>query len=172
MVVVTTRVLILGSTGSIGVQALEVISEHPELFSVVGVGAGGGNPDLLGRQAREFGVPAHRVAVADAAVAEKLVAELGDGVLGGPDAMCRLIESVEADVVLNAVVGSIGLRPSLAALRSGARLALANKESLVAGERWCWRLRHRGRSCRSIRSIRRSRSVCVAVAPTRSTGSC
>lgn len=133
MVVVTTRVLILGSTGSIGVQALEVISEHPELFSVVGVGAGGGNPDLLGRQAREFGVPAHRVAVADAAVAEKLVAELGDGVLGGPDAMCRLIESVEADVVLNAVVGSIGLRPSLAALRSGARLALANKESLVAG---------------------------------------
>ncbi|MGC5245495.1 1-deoxy-D-xylulose-5-phosphate reductoisomerase [Gordonia sp. DT219] len=133
MVGVTTRVLILGSTGSIGVQALEVISEHPELFSVVGLGAGGGNPGLLVRQAREFDVPAARVAVADASAADKVAGELDDGVLGGPEAMCRLVESVESDVVLNAVVGSIGLRPSLAALASGARLALANKESLVAG---------------------------------------
>lgn len=133
MVVVTTRVLILGSTGSIGVQALEVISEHPELFSVVGLGAGGASRALLARQAVEFSIPASRVAVADAAAAGALSAELGGEVLAGPDAMCRLIETVDADVVLNAVVGSIGLRPSLAALASGARLALANKESLVAG---------------------------------------
>jgi 1-deoxy-D-xylulose-5-phosphate reductoisomerase len=130
---VTTRVLILGSTGSIGVQALDVITEHPDRFSVVGLGAGGGNRDVLACQAREHGVPATAVAVADPAAAQALRAELGDGVLGGEDAMCRLIETVEADVVLNAVVGSIGLRPSLAALESGARLALANKESLVAG---------------------------------------
>ncbi|MEP9391575.1 1-deoxy-D-xylulose-5-phosphate reductoisomerase [Gordonia sp. VNK1] len=129
----TTRVLILGSTGSIGVQALDVITEHPDRFSVVGLGAGGGNCDVLARQAREHGVPATAIAVADPAAAQALTTELGDGVLGGEDAMCRLIETVEADVVLNAVVGSIGLRPSLAALDSGARLALANKESLVAG---------------------------------------
>ena len=130
---VSTRVLILGSTGSIGVQALEVIAEHPERFEVVGLGAGGGNLDLLAQQARSTGLTADRVAVADSGAAEKLAAELGDGVLGGAEAICRLVESVDADVVLNAIVGSIGLRPSLATLESGARLALANKESLVAG---------------------------------------
>ncbi|MEZ5211824.1 1-deoxy-D-xylulose-5-phosphate reductoisomerase [Gordonia sp. (in: high G+C Gram-positive bacteria)] len=130
---VTTRVLILGSTGSIGTQALEVIAEHPELFEVAGLGAGGGNPDLLARQAAETGTPAERIAVADADAAGAVGDRLGGRVLGGDDAMVRLIEDVEADVVLNGVVGSIGLRPSLAALHSGARLALANKESLVAG---------------------------------------
>ncbi|UQE76643.1 1-deoxy-D-xylulose-5-phosphate reductoisomerase [Gordonia sp. PP30] len=130
---VTTRVLILGSTGSIGTQALEVIAEHPELFEVAGLGAGGGNPDLLARQAAETGTPAGRIAVADADAAGAVGDRLGGRVLGGGDAMVRLIEEVEADVVLNGVVGSIGLRPSLAALRTGARLALANKESLVAG---------------------------------------
>ncbi|WP_298446716.1 1-deoxy-D-xylulose-5-phosphate reductoisomerase [Gordonia sp. (in: high G+C Gram-positive bacteria)] len=130
---VTTRVLILGSTGSIGTQALEVIAEHPELFEVAGLGAGGGNPDLLARQAAETGTPAERIAVADADAAGAVGDRLGGRVLGGDDAMVRLIEDVEADVVLNGVVGSIGLRPSLAALRTGARLALANKESLVAG---------------------------------------
>ncbi|GAB89334.1 1-deoxy-D-xylulose-5-phosphate reductoisomerase [Gordonia rhizosphera] len=129
----TTRVLILGSTGSIGVQALEVVAEHPELFSVVGLGAGGGQLDLLRDQAKAFRIPPDALAVADADAARRLSDDLGGPVLGGPDAMCDLIDAVPADVVLNAVVGSIGLRPSLAALRSGARLALANKESLVAG---------------------------------------
>ncbi|NDZ93379.1 1-deoxy-D-xylulose-5-phosphate reductoisomerase [Streptomyces sp. SID6673] len=129
----TTRVLILGSTGSIGVQALEVIAEHPERFQVVGLGAGGANLDLLRAQAQAFRIPAGALAVADPVAARTLSDGLGNRVLGGPDAMCDLIDAVEADVVLNAVVGSIGLRPSLAALRSGARLALANKESLVAG---------------------------------------
>jgi 1-deoxy-D-xylulose-5-phosphate reductoisomerase len=130
---VTTRVLILGSTGSIGVQALEVIAEHPERFQVVGLGAGGGNLDLLREQARAFGVSADRLAVADPVAAGTLSDDLGSTVLGGAEAMCDLIASVDSDVVLNAVVGSIGLRPSLVALRTGARLALANKESLVAG---------------------------------------
>ena len=129
----TTRVLILGSTGSIGVQALEVIAEHPERFQVVGLGAGGGNLDLLREQARAFGVSADRLAVADPVAAGTLSDDLGSTVLGGAEAMCDLIASVDSDVVLNAVVGSIGLRPSLVALRTGARLALANKESLVAG---------------------------------------
>lgn len=134
---VPTRVLILGSTGSIGVQALEVIAEHPDRFEVAGLGAGGANPDLLADQAAAFGVPASRIAVADTARADELADRLGGRVLGGADAMCDLVDAVAADtgvdVVLNAVVGSIGLAPSLAALRSGARLALANKESLVAG---------------------------------------
>ncbi|GAC49839.1 1-deoxy-D-xylulose-5-phosphate reductoisomerase [Gordonia aichiensis] len=134
----STRVLILGSTGSIGVQALEVISEHPDRFEVVGLGAGGGSLDILAAQARATGLAPDRIAVADPVAAEKLAVDLGDGVLGddggaGDEAMCRLVETVEADVVLNAIVGSIGLRPSLATLESGARLALANKESLVAG---------------------------------------
>ncbi|GGF39890.1 1-deoxy-D-xylulose 5-phosphate reductoisomerase [Williamsia phyllosphaerae] len=130
----TIRVLILGSTGSIGVQALEVIAEHPDRFEVVGLGAGGSNIDALAQQITAFGIASSAVAVADPAGAEELerVLDIG-GVLRGDDAMCALIESVEADVVLNAVVGSLGLRPTLAALKSGARLALANKESLVAG---------------------------------------
>ncbi|MBT0568386.1 1-deoxy-D-xylulose-5-phosphate reductoisomerase [Williamsia sp. CHRR-6] len=129
----TTRVLILGSTGSIGVQALEVITEHPDRFSVVGLGAGGSNPDLLIAQARTWGLGPEAVAVADPTAAIEVGAALGGAVRGGESAMCELIESVQADVVLNAVVGSLGLRPTLAALGTGARLALANKESLVAG---------------------------------------
>ncbi|WP_396931863.1 1-deoxy-D-xylulose-5-phosphate reductoisomerase [Mycolicibacterium sp.] len=121
------RVLILGSTGSIGTQALEVIAENPDRFEVVGLAAGGGNPDLLARQRAETGVT--NVAVADPAAAEKV----GDVTYSGPDAVTRLVQETEADVVLNALVGALGLEPTLAALATGARLALANKESLVAG---------------------------------------
>lgn len=121
------RVLILGSTGSIGTQALEVIAENPDRFDVVGLAAGGGNPDLLARQRAETGVT--NIAVADPAAAEKV----GDVTHSGPDAVTRLIQETEADVVLNALVGALGLEPTLAALATGARLALANKESLVAG---------------------------------------
>ncbi|MCV7345794.1 1-deoxy-D-xylulose-5-phosphate reductoisomerase [Mycolicibacterium rhodesiae] len=121
------RVLILGSTGSIGTQALEVIAENPDRFEVVGLAAGGGNPDLLARQRAQTGVT--NVAVADEAAADRV----GDVTYRGPDAATRLVENVHADVVLNALVGALGLEPTLAALASGARLALANKESLVAG---------------------------------------
>lgn len=119
--------LVLGSTGSIGTQALEVIAANPDRFEVVGLAAGGGNPELLSAQRAETGVG--NIAVADPAAAERI----GDVTYAGPDAVTRLVEDTEADVVLNALVGALGLQPTLAALASGARLALANKESLVAG---------------------------------------
>ncbi|MGV0643294.1 1-deoxy-D-xylulose-5-phosphate reductoisomerase [Mycolicibacterium sp. XJ879] len=121
------RVLLLGSTGSIGTQALEVIAANPDRFEVVGLAAGGGSPDLLARQRAGTGVT--NIAVADLAAAERV----GDVTYAGPDAATQLVENTEADVVLNALVGALGLKPTLAALASGARLALANKESLVAG---------------------------------------
>ncbi|MHA7663536.1 1-deoxy-D-xylulose-5-phosphate reductoisomerase [Mycolicibacterium sp. HS_4_1] len=121
------RVLVLGSTGSIGTQALEVIAANPDRFEIVGLAAGGGNAELLARQRAETGVT--NIAVADAAAAERI----GDVTYAGADAATRLIEETEADVVLNSLVGALGLKPTLAALQSGARLALANKESLVAG---------------------------------------
>jgi 1-deoxy-D-xylulose-5-phosphate reductoisomerase len=121
------RVLILGSTGSIGTQALEVIAANQDRFEVVGLAAGGGNPGLLAQQVAQTGVS--NVAVADAQAA----AQIGDVTYSGPDAVTHLVETTEADVVLNALVGALGLKPTLAALASGSRLALANKESLVAG---------------------------------------
>lgn len=121
------RVLILGSTGSIGTQALDVIAANPDRFEVVGLAAGGANPELLARQRAATGVRA--IAVTDPAAAEKI----GDVTYSGPDAVTRLVENTQADVVLNALVGALGLEPTLAALATGARLALANKESLVAG---------------------------------------
>ncbi|MFG1929641.1 1-deoxy-D-xylulose-5-phosphate reductoisomerase [Mycobacterium sp. NPDC048908] len=122
-----TRVLILGSTGSIGTQALEVIAANPDRFEIVGLAAGGGNPDLLAQQRAETGVT--NIAVADDAAAAKL----GEVTYAGTDAATQLVENTQTDVVLNALVGALGLKPTLAALGSGARLALANKESLVAG---------------------------------------
>jgi len=125
------RVLVLGSTGSIGTQALKVIADNPDRFEVVGLAAGGANAELLARQRAETGVT--RVAVADPAAA----ARIGDVSYAGPDAATRLVqdaaETTGVDVVLNALVGALGLEPTLAALATGARLALANKESLVAG---------------------------------------
>src|ERR1700754_1447876 len=121
------RVLVLGSTGSIGTQALDVIAANPDRFEVVGLAAGGGNPGLLARQRTETGVT--NIAVADDAAA----VQVGDVTYAGPDAVTRLVENTEADVVLNALVGALGLKPTLAALATGVRLALANKESLVAG---------------------------------------
>ncbi len=117
----------LGSTGSIGTQALEVIAANPDRFEVVGLAAGGANPDVLLRQRAETGVT--NIAVAD----ERAAQRVGDVPFTGPEAVTRLVEETQADVVLNALVGALGLRPTLAALESGARLALANKESLIAG---------------------------------------
>ncbi|EJO87474.1 1-deoxy-D-xylulose-5-phosphate reductoisomerase [Mycobacterium colombiense] len=121
------RVLVLGSTGSIGTQALDVIAANPDRFEVVGLAAGGANLDTLLRQRAETGVT--NIAVAD----ERAAQRAGDIRFSGPEAATRLVEETEADVVLNALVGALGLRPTLAALASGARLALANKESLIAG---------------------------------------
>ncbi|GAB2998721.1 1-deoxy-D-xylulose-5-phosphate reductoisomerase [Mycobacterium bourgelatii] len=121
------RVLVLGSTGSIGTQALEVIAANPDRFEVVGLAAGGKNLETLLRQRAETGVT--NIAVAD----DDAARSAGDIPYSGPEAVTQLVENTEADVVLNALVGALGLRPTLAALATGARLALANKESLVAG---------------------------------------
>lgn len=125
------RIVLLGSTGSVGTQALQLVAENPERFTVVGLAAGGRDVDALAVQVRATG--ARRVAVADAGSAARLRALVDVEVVDGPDAATRLVEQTPADVVLNAITGSRGLRPTLAALATGARLALANKESLVAG---------------------------------------
>ena len=133
----TRSVLVLGSTGSVGTQALELLAAHPDRFTVAGLAAGGNDPELLARQIREHGVK--RVAVPDKGRADVLRRMLpglglrGVEVLSGPAAPEHLVADAGADIVLNAITGSVGLGPTLAALRSGARLALANKESLVAG---------------------------------------
>ena len=127
------EVVILGSTGSIGTQALDIIRRNPARFRVVALAAGGGQPDLLARQAAEFGVAA--VAVADPAAVPAVQAALPPGapeVLAGLDAVCELA-GWPCDVVLNGVTGAAGLRATLAALDAGRVLALANKESLIIG---------------------------------------
>lgn len=120
------RVLLLGSTGSIGTQALEVIAANPDKFEIVGLAARGGDTELFAAQMAATGT--RNVAVADPAAAQRL------GVTSsGPNAVTDLVRRTEADVVLNALVGSLGLEPTLATLEAGTRLALANKESLIAG---------------------------------------
>ncbi|NMN01847.1 1-deoxy-D-xylulose-5-phosphate reductoisomerase [Bifidobacterium panos] len=129
-------VVILGSTGSIGTQGLDVIARHPERFTVAGLAAGGAHVDLLARQAARFHVPT--VAVFDVAAAKPLREALdqagatGTAVEAGAQAVVAL-SGTGADVVLNGITGSIGLEPSIAALKAGSQLALANKESVVAG---------------------------------------
>lgn len=131
---VTQRsVVLLGSTGSIGTQAVDVITRNPDRFTVTGLSAGGGDVDLLARQARDLRVST--VAVADPRAGAPLREALpGVEVLVGPEASTELAGR-GADVVLNGVTGSVGLGPTLAALRAGSTLALANKESLVVGGR-------------------------------------
>jgi 1-deoxy-D-xylulose-5-phosphate reductoisomerase len=128
-------ITILGSTGSVGTQALDVVRRNPDRFKVVGLSAAGTNQELLMGQIREFLPPV--VAIADDAAAAEVRASLGSvrGVelLVGPDAAERLAGDTEVDMVLNALVGSSGLAPTLAALQNGKTLALANKESLVVG---------------------------------------
>jgi 1-deoxy-D-xylulose-5-phosphate reductoisomerase len=122
-------VVILGSTGSIGVQALEIIEANPGQFRVVALTAAGNNIDLLVAQAAKFKVSV----VGVTHNADQVRAGLpGVQVIDGPDASTE-VAAITCDVVLNAITGSIGLAPTLAALRVGNRLALANKESLVAG---------------------------------------
>jgi len=128
-------VTILGSTGSIGTQTLDVIRHNPDRFKIVGLSAAGGNRELLAGQVREFLPPVVAIADEDAAadVRQKLGALKGVEVISGPDAAENLARDVETDVVVNALVGSAGLGPTLATLQSGKTLALANKESLVVG---------------------------------------
>jgi len=121
--------VILGSTGSIGTQALDVVARNPDRFRVVGVAAGGSDPHLLAEQVRRFDV-AH-VGVADESAAD-LLAATGATVHIGDDA-AEQVAGLGAHTVLNGITGAVGLRPTLAALQAGSVLALANKESLIIG---------------------------------------
>ena len=138
-------VIVLGSTGSIGTQTLEVIRASDSEFKVVGISAGGNNPSLLAEQALEFQV--EYVAIANATAAQDVQlaiyaqakkAGYSEGnftlpkMLVGPQAATELA-GVSADVVVNGITGAVGLLPTVAALTAGSVLALANKESLVIG---------------------------------------
>lgn len=129
----TQRILILGSTGSIGTQALDVIADNPDKFTVVGIAAGGSNPQLIIEQARALNLSFDHVAVAKPDAARTVSEALGGAVLSGPDSAEELVKAIDADKVLNALVGSMGLASTIATLEKGELLALANKESLVAG---------------------------------------
>ena len=123
------RILIVGSTGSIGTQALDVIERNPEL-EVVGLAADS-SWELLGEQAKQHGVS--RVALADPDAAARASEHSEVEVLAGAEGLVELITDTDCDLVLNALVGSAGLGPTVAALGEGIDLALANKESLVVG---------------------------------------
>jgi 1-deoxy-D-xylulose-5-phosphate reductoisomerase len=134
-------VVLLGSTGSIGTQAVEVVRHHPDRFRVTGISAGGSNLALLAQQAVELRVdtvavasPEREPVLAALELAARAAGAQGFApqVLVGPDASTVLAGS-GGDVVLNGITGSIGLRPTLAALHAGSTLALANKESLIVG---------------------------------------
>ena len=107
------RVIVLGSTGSIGTQALEVIAANPDQLQLVGLSAFS-NRELISQQAKQFGLGEHCVAI-------------------GAQEAAELVKDIEADVVVNGITGSVGLAATLATLRSGKILALANKESLIVG---------------------------------------
>ena len=132
----TSTVVILGSTGSIGTQGLDVISRHLDRFNVVGLAAGGSHVELLAQQAVQFHVS--KVAIFNTNAVHALQDALNQAgashveIMAGPEAVIAMAGS-GADVVLNGITGSIGLEPSIAALQAGSQLALANKESVVAG---------------------------------------
>jgi 1-deoxy-D-xylulose-5-phosphate reductoisomerase len=128
--VAVKRLLILGSTGSIGTQALDVVAGSGE-FEIVGLSAGTAH-DALVAQARAHGV--RRVALSDPDAAARAAESWTEGdVLAGPEGLVELVANSDADLVLNAIVGSAGLGPTIVALTEGIDLALANKESLVVG---------------------------------------
>jgi 1-deoxy-D-xylulose-5-phosphate reductoisomerase len=125
------RLLILGSTGSIGTQALDVVERAAGEFEVVGLSAGTAH-DAVVAQARAHGV--RRIALSDRDAAARAAEAWTEGdVLAGPEGLVRLVAESDADLVLNAIVGSAGLGPTIVALTEGIDVALANKESLVVG---------------------------------------
>jgi 1-deoxy-D-xylulose-5-phosphate reductoisomerase len=139
---VPRRVVLLGSTGSIGTQAIDVADGAPERFTIVALAAGGSNLELLARQAVHTRAAAVGAAVVDTPTLRRAVQEAAAAagvsdydpeLFTGPDAATAIASWPEAEVVLNGITGSIGLEPTLAALAAGHLLALANKESLIVG---------------------------------------
>jgi len=129
------QIAILGSTGSIGTQALKVIEEHPDLYEAYALTANN-QVELLAEQARKF-MPAAVVIANEAKYLQlkEMLADLPIQVYAGADALCEIVESKPIDVVLASMVGYAGLRPTMNAIRAGKAIALANKETLVvAGE--------------------------------------
>jgi 1-deoxy-D-xylulose-5-phosphate reductoisomerase len=127
----STRLVILGATGSIGVQALDVVARSEGELQLVGLSAATGWQALI-QQAQTYGVK--RIALSDGDAAAKAAEAWTDGeVMSGPDGIVRLITEGDCDLVLNAIVGSAGLLATVATLGEGIDLALANKESLVVG---------------------------------------
>ncbi|NDA25574.1 MAG: 1-deoxy-D-xylulose-5-phosphate reductoisomerase [Verrucomicrobia bacterium] len=124
------RVILLGSSGSIGESTCKVARALPDKLKLVGLGVAKSTPRLL-EQAREFGV--NSLAVSDSKAAEKARLHLPQGarLFEGPEGLTRMVEETEADMVLVAIVGTAGLAPALAALRTGKDLAVASKEILV-----------------------------------------
>ncbi len=125
------RITLLGATGSIGNSTLDLVSKHPERYSVYALTANT-NVDKMAALCRQY---QPQIAVmADVASAKKLVSLLGDGptqILSGEKALCEVAEQAEVDIVVAAIVGAVGLMPTLAAVRAGKRVLLANKEVLV-----------------------------------------
>ena len=129
------QIAILGSTGSIGTQALQVIEEHPDLYEAYALTANN-QVELLAEQARKF-MPAAVVIANESKYAQlkELLADLPIQVYAGADALCEIVEARPIDVVLASMVGYAGLRPTMNAIKAGKAIALANKETLVvAGE--------------------------------------
>ena len=129
------QIAILGSTGSIGTQALKVIEEHPDLYEAYALTANN-QVELLAEQARKF-MPAAVVIANEAKYLQlkEMLADLPIQVYAGADALCEIVEAKPIDVVLASMVGYAGLRPTMNAIRAGKAIALANKETLVvAGE--------------------------------------
>ena len=127
------RLSILGSTGSIGVQTLDIVAENPDLFEVNSLAAGS-NWELLARQAIRFDVDS--VVIADTTKYEPLRQALASypiKVYTGSESLSQIVRSSEVDVVVNALVGYAGLHPTVAAIKAGKKIALANKETLVVG---------------------------------------
>jgi 1-deoxy-D-xylulose-5-phosphate reductoisomerase len=125
------NVVILGSTGSIGEQALQVVDQHPDRFRVIGLAAGS-NLDRLAVQVQHY--QPGMVCIGDESLYSQLRSGVGNGTICtcGIEGMCELASLEEADIVLVAVSGSVGIKPTMEAIRCGKRIALANKETLVA----------------------------------------
>ena len=129
------QIAILGATGSIGTQALQVVEEHPDLYEVYALTANN-KVDLLAEQARKFRPEAVVIANKDKySQLKEALSDMPVKVYAGTDALCQIVESQLIDIVLTAMVGYAGLRPTINAIKAGKTIALANKETLVvAGE--------------------------------------